>query len=193
MFQKKNKTILGCIKWFYEYRIKFYLKNIKYSVKQDLYRIREETSIWQMLRGRIYLFKLKKLYKKISIKKVIDDNFIFYPLHLEPEAANLARATMGSQLFIIEQISQILPEGYYLYVKEHPDQFAIHQTDKYFLKSLKNFRNIDFYKRISQLKNVRSLNVYMQSSNLINKSKAVLSISGSALIEAVAKDRKSVV
>ena len=100
---------------------------------------------------------------------------------------------MSCQLFIIEQISQLLPEGYYLYIKEHPDQFAATQLDKYYYKALHNFRNIDFYKRISMLKNVKMIDIYTPSSRLIDNSKAVLSIAGSALIEAVAKHKPVIV
>ena len=145
------------------------------------------------MKGFFYVRKLKKLYKKISIKKIGDDNFIFFPLHMEPEAANLARATMGNQLFIIEQISKLLPEGWFLYVKEHPDQFAVAQVEKYFYRGIPYFRNIDFYRRLTQLKNVKIINVYTPSSTLIDKSSATLSIAGSALVEAVAKNKPIIV
>jgi hypothetical protein len=128
-----------------------------------------------------------------SRKNIEDENYIFYPLHMEPEAANLARATLGCQLFIIEQVSRLLPEGYYLYIKEHPDQFAATQLDKYYYKALHNFRNIDFYKRISMFENVKMMDIYTPSSRLIDNSKAVLSIAGSALIEAVAKNKPIIV
>ena len=190
---KKNKTLKECIQWVYEYRIKYYLRSIKAYLTKDLYKIREETSLYEILRGFIYRCRLKIYYKMHSIKNIEDENYIFYPLHMEPEAANLARATLGCQLFIIEQVSQLLPEGYFLYVKEHPDQFASTQLDKYYYKALQNFRNIDFYKRISMLRNVKMLDICTPSSRLIDNSKAVLSIAGSALIEAVAKNKPIIV
>lgn len=190
---KKNKTPKECIQWVYEYRIKYYLRSIKAYLAKDLYKIREETSLYEIFRGFIYRCKLKAYYKMHSIKNIEDENFIFYPLHMEPEAANLARATLGCQLFIIEQVSRLLPKGYFLYVKEHPDQFASTQLDKYYYKALHNFRNIDFYKRISMLENVKMMDIYTPSSRLIDNSKAVLSIAGSALIEAVAKNKPIIV
>ena len=190
---KKDKTLTQCIKWFYEKRIKLHIRYIHFSMKKDLYKLREETSLSQIMKGFFYVRKLKKLYKKISIKKIGDDNFIFFPLHMEPEAANLARATMGNQLFIIEQISKLLPEGWFLYVKEHPDQFAAAQVEKYFYRGIPYFRNIDFYRRLTQLKNVKIINVYTPSSTLIDKSSATLSIAGSALVEAVAKNKPIIV
>ena len=190
---KKNKTLEECIQWVYEYRIKYYLRSIKAYLTKDLYKIREETSLYEILRGFIYHCRLKIYYKLHSRKSIEDENYIFYPLHMEPEAANLARATLGCQLFIIEQVSRLLPKGYFLYVKEHPDQFASTQLDKYYYKALQNFRNIDFYERISMLRNVKMLDIRTPSSRLIDNSKAVLSIAGSALIEAVAKNKPIIV
>ncbi len=193
LISKKDKTLISVIKWFYNYRIKYYIKNIKYSLIKDLYKIREETSLTEMLKGRLYLNKLKQYYRKSSIKQIEDKKYIFYPLHMEPEAAILARPTMNSQLFVIEQISNMLPEGYMLYVKEHPDQFAAVQLEKYFYKSMHYFRNIDFYKRLLRLRNVKLIDVYMPSSSLIDNAEAIVSIAGSALIESVAKKKTIIV
>ena len=190
---KKDKTLVSVFKWFYDYRIKYYIKNIKYSLVKDLYKIREETSLVEMLKGRLYLNKLKRYYKRNSTKQIEGSKYIFYPLHMEPEAAILARATMNSQLFIIEQISKMLPDGYFLYIKEHPDQFASVQLEKYFYKSLHYFRNIDFYKRIVTLKNVKLINLYVPSSILIDNASAIVSISGSALIESAVKKKPIIV
>ena len=190
---KKNKTFIECIKWFYNYKIKFYIKNFKHSRIDDLYKICEDTSFLQMIKGHFYFRKIKKFYKRHSFNKIEGQNYIFYPLHLEPEAAIMARLTLNCQLFIIEQISQMLPVGWYLYVKEHPDQFNGVQFDKYMHKSVFNFRNIDFYKRITKLKNVKLIKLNNSSSQLIDDAKATLSISGSALIEAVAKKKPVII
>lgn len=186
---KKDKTLISVLKWFYNYRIMYYIKNIRYSSLDDLYKVREETSIMDIVKGKVYLNKLKRYYRRNTIKIIEDSKYIFYPLHMEPEAAILARSTMNNQLFIIEQISKELPNGYFLYVKEHPDQFASMQIEKYFYKSLHYFRNIDFYKRITKLKNVKLIDIYTPSSMLIDNASAIVSIAGSALIESVAKKK----
>ena len=190
---KKNKTFIQCIKWFFNYKIKFYVNNFKHSHLDDVYKICENTSFFQIVKGHFYFSKIKRFYKRHSYNKIEGQNYIFYPLHLEPEAAIMARLTMNCQLFIIEQISQMLPDGWYLYVKEHPDQFNGVQFDKYMHKSIFNFRNIDFYKRLTKLKNVKLIKLNNSSSQLIDDAKATLSISGSALIEAVAKKKPVII
>ena len=190
---KKNKSFFDCVKWFYNNKIKYGFKSFKYFHTEDLYKIREETSLGQIFKGYLHLKKIKRFYKKNVSSVDFNDNFIFYPLHMEPEASHMVRATMNCQLYIIEQISRLLPDGYFLYIKEHPDQFMAVQESKYYYKSIMNFRNIDFYKRISKLKNVKIIDAYYPSSSLIDKSLAVTTITGSALFEAVRKNKATIV
>lgn len=189
----KNKTFIKCIKWFYKNKILMYKKNIKCSLKEDLFKIREETSLHQMIKGHFYHSKLRRYYKKHSIRHIEDEKFLFYPLHMEPEASILARTLLNCQQFIIEQIAKMLPEGYYLYVKEHPDQFLAIQYEKYYHKSIFNYRNIDFYKRLTKIKNVKLISTYVPSAELIDKAKCVISITGSALMESVAKNKPVII
>ena len=193
LIHKKNKSFFECIKWLYLYRIKFYYNYFKKWLINDLFKIREETSFSQIIKGNQYHSKLKKYYRKKSFYISDNENFIFFPLHLEPEASTMVRATLSCQLFLIEQIAKVLPNGWYLYIKEHPEQFNTVQFNKYFHKSVANFRNIDFYKRVSEIDNVKLIKISVPSSVLINKSKAVTSIAGSSLIESVVKKKPVIV
>lgn len=82
-------------------------------------------------------------------------------------------------------IADSLPKGYKLYVKEHPNQFFIYERKDYFFKNIAYFRNPMFYYQIKQLPNVVLIDINTSSLDLIKNAKAVASIAGSALIEAV--------
>ncbi|MBX2079073.1 hypothetical protein I9T54_05980 [Campylobacter peloridis] len=132
-----------------------------------------------------YVKNLKKVYNKLSSKANYKDNYIYYPLHLEPEASIMNRTTLSSQLFIIELISTLLPKGWKLYVKEHPHQFSIYRESLSFLNNISYFRGLRFYEHISNISNVIMIDIEENSTKLIQHSKAIAAISSTSLIEAV--------
>ncbi len=130
-----------------------------------------------------YVKKLKKLYDKISENPSLEEKFIYYPLHQEPEASIMARTTLVSQLLIIKWLSQSLPKGWKLYIKEHLSQFFSYEQNSYFLKNIHCFRSPQFYKQIKLLPNTCLVNINTPSNLLIQKSMGVASIAGSSLLE----------
>lgn len=90
------------------------------------------------------------LKKYISTKYVNYDTqkkYVIYFLHFEPEATVSHYANqMDSQLIAIKMLSESLPDGWMLYVKEHPDMYKMntYQFDYYIIYSrrfgcVKNF------------------------------------------------------
>ena len=86
-----------------------------------------------------------------------------------------------NELSLIQSISKILPINWKLYVKEHP--------------SMIGQRNLEFYKKISKIQNVKlvKMNAYQDPKPWIEKSEAVISISGSAALEAAMLNKPSIV
>ena len=62
---------------------------------------------------------------KLEVEPKPNEKFFYYALHFEPEGSIQTRVTMESQLTIIKLLSECIPEGYFLYVKEHPWQFRL--------------------------------------------------------------------
>ena len=80
-------------------------------------------SYWTKL---YYFFKykqLKRFYDKHAIKPNLQEKYIYYSIHVEPEAAIIGTTLLESQLTVIKMLSHALPSGWKLYVKEHPHQF----------------------------------------------------------------------
>ena len=100
------------------------------------------------------------------------EKFFFYPIHLEPEAAILyiGDGIYKNQVKLIENIAASLPAGYYLYVKDHPHEYA--------------YRSADDYKRLLQVPNIRLLNQWIPAKVVMNKAVGVITINGTAGFEA---------
>ena len=136
------------------------------------------------------LLEVKRAYEAISEAPVAGERYVFYALHLEPEAAILNRGRLSSQLFAIQLLADCLPAGWKLYVKEHPMQFQLTDFSKEGFFHLSNnisyFRSKRFYDNIRRLPNVRLIHVDVPSEPLISGARAVATISGTICLEAVA-------
>lgn len=118
----------------------------------------------------LYNFNYKRFFKD-----KINDNekFVYFPIHLQPE---MTTSTLGGiyndQILVIEKIRKIIPDDWYIYVKENPLQ-TYQWRDKYFFLRLQGFKNIRFMSK--------ETNTY----ELINKSQFVATITGTAGFEAI--------
>lgn len=127
----------------------------------------------------IQKYALKNLHKKILIIK--KKKFIFYPLHVTPEAGVYDQKELYDQFYIIQKISKQLPIDYSLVVKLHPSNFS-EDSD---------IENLNWYKKINKIYNVILVSHHINSRYLIKKSTAVITMSGSACIEANLMDKPS--
>lgn len=98
-------------------------------------------------------------------------NYIYLALHYQPEASNSpVGGYYANQLLIADLISYYLPEGWFLYVKDHPAQSIIN-------------RNIDFYYDLSKNKRVVIMSKSVDTFELSKNAKAVATIAGTAAME----------
>jgi len=134
--------------------------------------------------SRYFQRKSAESFMNNHFRKNLDDNtnFIFFPLHSEPERALLVSAPYyTNQISVIENIAKSLPMGYKLYVKDHPGQVIY------------GWRDISYYKQIMSLPNVEMLHYSLTSSQVIAKSSLVISIGGTPGIEALFYNKPSIV
>ncbi|WP_273211537.1 hypothetical protein [Helicobacter rodentium] len=179
----------------FKHPLKFFLKNQvltfphfiynifafnKRSFKADFVIEKQEKFV-----SATFVKKLKRYYDKISESPSPNENYIYYSLHQEPEASIMATTTLNSQLLIIQWISEYLPKGWKLYIKEHPNQFFVYDEHDYFLKNIHFYRSPMFYKQIKSLPNTRLIDINISSKLLIQNARAICSICGSALLEGV--------
>ncbi|EAJ6225617.1 hypothetical protein A0X89_01825 [Campylobacter coli] len=198
----KNKnlklTFKNPIKYFIDTRLKTFLAFIAkffYTPKQEYNKEGKKNNYlhmtkYEIFKNSIYINRIRNLYNKISNKVDLREKYIYYPLHLEPEASIMVRGTMTSQLFSLKLIDDVLERigkgEYKIFVKEHPHQFFIYEKDLFYLKNIHHYRSNFFYAQIKSMKNVVLVDINTPSTDLLKNSQAVVSISGSSLIEAVA-------
>ncbi len=139
-------------------RLELLLRNLKHGYDQ--------------LKNEEYL---KKFTSNFNFKK---EDFIYFPLHMQPEATTMPLGLIWSdQLSLIEYLSQNLP-SYKILVKEHPNQY------RYDFRKEK-IRSLSFYESISKIKNVHLVDINTDSLILTKYSAAVAGISGSNQWEAI--------
>ena len=134
------------------------------------------------------IFPLKLRYRK----KFIDNNFltnldytqnfIYFPLSLDPERSTLIPATFyTNQLEVITNIAKSLPVDFQLFVKEHP------------MQKILAWRNIEFYKKIKELANVKLIHPSVSQENMLKHCKMLITIAGTSGLEAALYEKPSIV
>ena len=126
----------------------------------------------------------RKLYGTNKYFKVPhkNDEYVYFPLHLIPEASTVIKAPYYvNELHIIESVSKALPIGWKLYVKEH--------------QSMLGERDINFYKKVNLLPNCQMvcLDYYKDPKPWIVNSKGVITITGTSAYEAVLLGKRAIV
>ena len=137
-----------------------------------------------------YISKVKKIesyYNSIAKKDIPNKKFIYVSLHLQPErSTNPEGGHFDDQALMIKIISQSVPAGWCILVKEHPKQF------KYDLRTL-HARSISFYRSIERLDNVIFIESNFEQDVLIKKSEITATVSGSVGWESLLQKKPSLI
>ena len=170
VFQNKGKKFL--------YSEDFYKK------KGSLYRQSKTLKITRQLNylsGDIRKLGLLRYYNSLADNFEYDKNFIYFPLHYQPEATTYPYGnSFIDQINAIKLLSACLPENFYIFVKEHPDTFNISHSSW----SVGDFsRDKNFYLQIKELKNVKIVHMNTGLDLLIKNSKAVATLTGAVGLE----------
>ena len=142
---------------------------------------------------KIIFVELKKIankrYRKYFINqkflKTIDleDEFVYFPLHVEPERTLFIPAPYyTNQINIIENIARSLPVNFFLYVKEHP-----------FQGGASGWRKVDDYKKILRLPNVKLIHPDVSNELLLKNCSLVITIAGTLGLQAALYKKPSIV
>jgi len=107
------------------------------------------------------------------------DKYVYFPLHYQPErTVNPDGGVFFDYMFTLRILSESLPEGWKLYVKEHTSQFS-------YMLSGERGRTVQDYDEILKLHNTILIPSNADSRELIASSQAVATITGTAGWEAV--------
>ena len=128
--------------------------------------------------------KIRQIYINNKFSRNLDpsDHFIFFPLHMQIESVLLIESPFyTNQIETIKQIVRSLPIGFKLYVKDAP------------LNKVRGWQPISFYKEIMNLPNVVMLHPSIKPDEIIPKCSLVISISGTAAMEAAFYKKPSII
>lgn len=136
------------------------------------------------------LKKLQRQYEKLAVKSLTTAPYLYYSLHLDPEATTMVREQLSNQLVIIRMISESLPEGWRLCVKEHPALFNVAnkrnvRAFQLLLDTQFRYRDSSYYKEISMLDNVDIITLNISAEQCLAKAKAIGTINGTVSLESI--------
>ena len=104
--------------------------------------------------------------------------YIYIPLHVQPECSTCPLGgAFGDQQLMVALIAAYLPDDVFLYVKEHPNQFAQYPDGR--------CRDIAFYRELLGTKNVRFIPKSTNTFKLTEHALAVATVTGVAGFEAL--------
>ncbi|MDH5216079.1 MAG: capsular biosynthesis protein [Gammaproteobacteria bacterium] len=131
--------------------------------------------------------ELKRFYLDNCIEPELDNKFVFFALHLQPEKTSspLLGGAFEDQAFALEVLSKSVPKEWIIYVKEHSLTFYsgfLAGNDFGLLHSVAqiNCRSLKDYQRMLDLPNVKFVRPEYSSQTLIDKAEATATITGTA-------------
>lgn len=114
--------------------------------------------------------------------------YVYFPLQYQPE---LTTSPLGgvyvAQLLAIKTAAAALPEGWELYVKEHPGQLVVHGGNT------TPARYTGFYKSIAEIPNTRLVPVSTNTFKLMDNAQITSTMTGTAAWESILRGKPAVV
>ncbi len=146
----------------------------QFEDKNSAINTSKRTSMKERVFRKISRFRTTIEYWATKKLAEFPEEFVFFPLHVEPELAiSPSGGHFEEQFEAVRFIASKLPEGWKVVIKEHPDQTGFGP------------RPIGFYKNLQNIPNVCFVKTEVPSSKIISKCQAVATITGSAGLEAL--------
>jgi len=114
-----------------------------------------------------------------------NDKYVYFPLHYRPErTSNPDGGVFYDQIIPISMISEALPDGWLIYVKEHPSQLSM-------MLAGECGRTTQYYDEIARLRGVKFIEPDYSSKALLMHSQAAATITGTIAWEAALNGRRA--
>jgi hypothetical protein len=125
---------------------------------------------------------LKKEYERLQAAPDFKKPYVYVPLQYQPECSTSSLGgVFADQILMVETLVAALPEGWRIYVKEHPKQWLPRGLN-YF-----SARYEGYYRRLAALPNVFIVSPATDTFSLIQKAKAVATVTGTPGWEALVR------
>ncbi len=140
--------------------------------------------IYHELTGPLRLFKLKRYYRQLAAPVDMSQPYIYLPLAYQPELSSSPEGGLFvEQLLMADLLSQAVPPGWSIYIKEHPIQFT------YSLGTNRSVRSHEFYEALKARPNVHLVPLETVPFALIDNARAVATVTGTSGWEAMVRGK----
>lgn len=144
------------------------------------YRKADWRSRWTTRRGL-------QAYQRLAVRPDLGADYVYLALHYQPERTTVPDGGLfADQLNIARLLAESLPEGWQLYVREHPRQF---RRPLIYSK----VRSSGFYERLAAIPRVKLISLDFPAQELVGRSRAAATVTGSTSWEAVQAGRPGLV
>lgn len=169
----------------------FVFRVLKWDWEPRRYRRKRAKLLWSdKFFGYMKLQDAKRFMESFACEPNYEENYICYFLHLEPEASIQSSTILPNQLVILKMLSETLPEGWHIYVKEHPAQYKFNNDRGYsHMFDAPLFKTRKFYQKLNSIPHVKIIDLDVGSEELMEHTQAVASILGTSLFESVLKKK----
>lgn len=129
--------------------------------------------------------QLQRHYESLASAIDLEKPFIYVALSYQPERTTSPMASVYvEQILMVDMLAKTVPEGWQIYVKEHPTQF----TPAKFFRA-QSGRTFDMYDDIAANPNVKLVPMSTATYDLIDHAKAVAATTGTVGWEAVLRGK----
>jgi hypothetical protein len=145
---------------------------------------------WFRFRAYRKMKALEKYYHQLTTDEVqLDRPYIYIALSYQPEATTSPKGDFFVNLdLMVAMLSKAVPEGWLLYVKEHPSQFERTWTHR-----SQSAREKFYYDDLAAIKNVRLIPTTFSSYDLLDNAVVVGTVTGSVGWQAVNRGKPALV
>ena len=164
---------------------KIFHKDLEKSTNSELYIAKK------LFHEDIKKFNIYNNYKKNICSPKLNQKFVYFPLHFQPEATTYPYGNFYiDQINAIKMLSNFIDNETKIYIKEHPDTFNLSRTAWY--RGLFS-RDKKFYSDILKLNKTFFIDINYNSNELIDNCLFVSTITGTSALQASLRNKNSVV
>lgn len=157
-----------------------------YTINQTFFKSNNNRSVFSKIRTNAIHSKLEKAYYDNISSVSFDGDYVFYPLHYEPEKTSTPDGGHYYQVYdAVSALRHFVPSHIPIYVKEHYSQFT---------RMLPGYRGKSpyLYDALKSLPNVHLIEPTLESSKLVRNALLTVSQTGTACLEAACYEKKSI-
>lgn len=83
--------------------------------------------------------KFSDFYEALCVEPDFNEKYIYFPLHMQPEETTAPKGGVyADQSLIVQMLTYYLPDGWYIYIKEHHAQVFKHRFGEFYLDLYNN-------------------------------------------------------